>query len=146
MGVRSSEQQGISIVIPVYNEENSIVRVITQIKEALNQFLYQILIVDDGSRDNTGTVAKEQQVDVIFNETSLGYGAALRKGFENSKYEIIVSLDGDGQYDPRDIPRLVDPILMHRADIVIGSRFSPNSKIRPYSLNSFQKIGIYIFR
>lgn len=115
----------ISIVIPLYNEEKSIIDVIKKIPESS---LFEILIIDDGSTDNSVKKIKRtgRDVKLIQHDKNQGYGAAILSGIYNSNGEIIVTLDSDGQHDPRDIPKLIKPIIENKVDIVIGSRYLGN--------------------
>ena len=108
--------------IPAYNEEKYIAKVIVETKKYVNK----IIVCDDGSRDLTADIARELGAIVVRHRENRGYGAALRTLFKKAlelNPDIIVTLDADGQHDPKEIPRLVEPILRGEADIVIGSRF-----------------------
>jgi glycosyltransferase involved in cell wall biosynthesis len=131
--------RGISVIIPAFNEERNIARVIIHLKKILSGTKSQILVVDDGSADLTGEIAKELGADVISHDRTEGYGASLITGFQNSRYDIIVTMDADGQHDPKEIPRLIKPIIEDSADVVIGSRFQ--GEIRPGSMGVGNKIG-----
>ncbi len=114
-----------SIVIPVYNEEKTIARVISRL--AALPFPKELIIVDDCSRDGTRAVLEKLEglpgVRLIFKEENAGKGAALRTGFEQARGELIVVQDADLEYDPADIPRVLGPLLRDEADVVFGSRF-----------------------
>jgi glycosyltransferase involved in cell wall biosynthesis len=117
------EYKLISVVIPLFNEENSIYGVLKRIPNHLN---YEIIIVDDGSTDNSiQKVKKVKDLDlrILKHTTNRGYGAAIMTGLKNAKGDIIVTLDSDGQHNPYDIPKVIQPILQEKADIVIGSRY-----------------------
>ncbi len=108
--------------IPAYNEEKYIAKVIVETKK----YVDKIIVCDDGSRDLTAEIARELGAIVVKHNENKGYGAALRTLFKKAlelKPDIIVTLDADGQHDPKEIPRLVEPIVKGEADIVIGSRF-----------------------
>ena len=108
--------------IPAYNEEKYIAKVIVETKK----YVDKIIVCDDGSRDLTAEIARELGAIVVKHNENKGYGAALRTLFKKALEldpDIIVTLDADGQHDPKEIPRLVEPILKGEADIVIGSRF-----------------------
>ena len=115
----------LSIVIPVYNESETIYEVIKRV-EAVNGDK-EVIIVDDGSTDGTRTLLKkyEEKEDfkVIYQPKNKGKGAALRAGFEIAKGEVIIIQDADLEYNPKDYPVLLEPILDKRADVVYGSRF-----------------------
>jgi glycosyltransferase involved in cell wall biosynthesis len=109
----------VSVIIPSFNVERSIKEVLSRIPKNV----FEILVVDDGSKDNTGKIAKSAGVKLITHDINYGKGRAMRTGISNAKGDIIVFLDADLQHKPEDIPRLVEPILNGRADITIGSRF-----------------------
>ncbi|MBD3201152.1 MAG: glycosyltransferase, partial [Candidatus Lokiarchaeota archaeon] len=113
----------ISVVIPLYNEENSIGKVLNCIPNHLN---YEIIVVDDGSTDNSILEVKKVEnlkIRLIRHKTNQGYGAAILTGLKHARGEIIVTLDSDGQHNPKEIPKVIEPILNNNADIVIGSRY-----------------------
>lgn len=116
----------ISIVIPCYNERNSIEEIIKRVKESeLTDF--EIIVVDDFSTDGTREFLKEhghKLVDrIIFHEKNKGKGAALRSGFKETTGDVIIIQDADLEYNPVEYPILLAPILENKADVVFGSRF-----------------------
>jgi glycosyltransferase involved in cell wall biosynthesis len=114
----------ISVVIPAYNEEKSIGAVIeetTQIMDGLGQ-PYEIIVVDDGSKDHTARVASTYKATVVSYPKNMGKGYAVRKGVEKAQGQIIVTMDADGSHRAKEIPDLVTP-LFNGTDIVAGSRF-----------------------
>ena len=108
------------LIIPAFNEEKAIGDVI----EKSFQYVDDILVVDDGSKDNTYEIVKNTDALIIRHETNLGKGVALRDAFNYIKnYDIVVTIDGDGQHDPSEIPKLIKPIKEAKADLVNGSRY-----------------------
>jgi dolichol-phosphate mannosyltransferase len=131
---REIEKNGkteIAVVIPALNEEKSISKVLDQINISLVNYNYRILVVDGHSKDKTAIMAANNGATVIF-QYDRGYGDALFTGFHYVKKhftsEIVVMLDGDLTYSPKDIPRLLKPILEKEADFVIGNRFGVMDK------------------
>jgi glycosyltransferase involved in cell wall biosynthesis len=114
----------ISVIIPAYNEENTIGLVITNTAEILDglKVPYEIIVVNDGSTDKTGLVASTYKVTVLTNKENRGKGYSLRHALEHAQGDIIVTLDSDGEHKPKEIPDLIEP-LYSGADIVAGSRF-----------------------
>lgn len=115
----------LSVVIPVYNETDTVANVIQRVRET--PYDVEIIVVDDGSTDGTwerlqGVSAGDDLV-LLRQETNRGKGAALRMGFERVSGDIVIIQDADLEYDPRDYPKLLEPILDGRADVVFGSRF-----------------------
>ena len=108
--------------IPAYNEESNIENLI---KTAQNH-VDSVVVCDDGSTDGTADIAKKAGAIVISHKTNRGYGAAIISLFEyarNNNAEIMVTLDGDGQHNPDQIPLLLNTLIQHNVDVVIGSRF-----------------------
>ena len=115
----------LSVVIPVYNELNTIGRILSRVA-SLNLNL-ELVIVDDFSTDGTRGILEQikdlPRVKVILKEKNEGKGAALRTGFEHVEGDYVVVQDADLEYNPSDIPMLIQPLLKNEADVVYGSRF-----------------------
>jgi cellulose synthase/poly-beta-1,6-N-acetylglucosamine synthase-like glycosyltransferase len=112
----------ISVAIPAYNEAETIAEVVVETRE----YAEEVVVIDDGSADDTAARAYDAGATVIEHDHNEGYGAALRTAFETADrrgVDHLVVLDGDGQHDPADIPRLVARQAETDAEIVIGSRF-----------------------
>ncbi|MDD5506144.1 MAG: glycosyltransferase family 2 protein [Candidatus Omnitrophica bacterium] len=138
------------IIIPAHNEEESIANVIKKIQDnyvARNKSYWaEIVVVDDGSSDNTAKVARQAGVNrIISHVKNRGLGAATRIGLQRA-YEmdadVAVKIDADFQHDPDDIDKLVQPILEDKADCVFGSRFSGGLK---YTMPFYRSIGNRFF-
>jgi len=116
----------IAVVIPAHNEEHKILGVL---KEIPLEIAKKTVIIDDGSNDRTGEVAIGLGFSVIKHDTNMGVGAAYKTGynlFVNDGVDIIVTLHSDGQHDPNELPKLIQPILDDQADYVLGSRLKAN--------------------
>lgn len=116
----------LSVVIPVYDEKDTVLESLRRVQAADVGFEKEIIIVDDGSTDGTRAILetiKAENVRVLFHEKNRGKGAALKTGFAEAKGDIILIQDSDLEYDPREYPKLLEPILDGRADAVYGSRF-----------------------
>ncbi len=114
----------LSIVIPAYNEEPFLPEVLRRVKEA--PYDKEIIVVDDASMDGTRRYLEtlnDSAVRVVFHEKNAGKGAAVRSGIKIAAGDIIIIQDADLEYDPRDYPTLLEPILAGNADVVFGSRF-----------------------
>lgn len=120
----------ISVVIPAYNEEKGIGQTLDKIKDVLGQskFNYEIIVVDDGSNDKTADIAASKGVKLINQDFNHGYGAAIKAGVRQSKYDVIVITDADGTYPNSEIPNLLAHID-NNYDMVVGARVGSNVKI-----------------
>jgi glycosyltransferase involved in cell wall biosynthesis len=130
-------------VVPAYNESASIASVVRELREADSEF--EIIVVDDGSTDNTARLAAEAGAHVVRLPYNLGIGGAVQTGYQYARehgFDLAVQVDGDGQHDPGQIPLLLAPILDGRADMVVGTRFAGEGSYRPPLLRRF---GIRIF-
>jgi glycosyltransferase involved in cell wall biosynthesis len=117
----------IATLIPAFNEERDIARVVVSAR----RFSNYVIVCDDGSNDMTSEIARELGAEVIRHDRNLGYGAALLSLFTRAKdlgVDVVVTIDGDGQHDASSISGLIDPILLNQADVVIGSRFEKTSR------------------
>lgn len=125
--------------IPAYNEEQFIAEVVRKAR----RFADEVIVVDDGSHDGTSEAAKAAGAVVINHGLHKGYGESIKSCFEVMKLntaDVLVVLDGDGQHDPNDIPKLVAPIFRGEADVVVGSRFLDRKSNMP----RYRKFGIGI--
>ena len=116
---------GLSVIIPVYNEESSVVDVIRRV--LAQPQVSEVLVVDDGSSDGTAaamhSVAWPTHVRLLSHPANQGKGAAVRTGITAASQDVIIVQDADFEYDPADYPLVLKPILEGRADVVFGSRF-----------------------
>jgi glycosyltransferase involved in cell wall biosynthesis len=135
--------QRVLIVIPAHNEEKTIAAVITKLQQIVPQF--DRVIVNDGSQDNTSKVVDELGEKQLRLPCNVGYGSALQTGLKYAliqDYDIIISMDADGQHQPEDVPRLVEALLKSNADMVIGSRFCEG---QVYNTPFSRRIGQLLF-
>lgn len=119
---RDSDLLTVMVGIPCYNEEVAIGSLVVR----ASQYADRVAVLDDGSTDKTAEVARLAGADVLVHSANCGKGAALRDLFTYATQcgvDILVILDGDGQHDPDDIPKLVEPLMLDEADIVNGSRY-----------------------
>jgi glycosyltransferase involved in cell wall biosynthesis len=121
----------IAVVIPTLNECKAVGRVVGGVKQVMDGYDCQVLVVDGHSTDGTGEIARNMGAAVIY-QRGRGYGDALKTGFFYARKrldaEVIVMMDADLTYAPKDIPRLVAPILEDEADLVVGNRFAGMQK------------------
>lgn len=119
----------LSVVIPVYNEKNSLLEIIRRVQAVPIE--KEIILVDDFSTDGTRDVLRDlerREFKVLYHEKNQGKGAALRTGFQRATGDFVIVQDADLEYDPNDYAKLLQPILDGRADAVYGSRFSGQRK------------------
>jgi glycosyltransferase involved in cell wall biosynthesis len=131
-------------IVPAYNEEQAIGGVVREIK-AFDPGL-DVVVIDDGSPDGTSAAARAAGAAVVRLPFNLGIGGAVQTGFKYALahgYELAVRLDGDGQHDPTELPKLIEPLVAGEADIVVGSRFAggPDAYRPPFA----RRIGIGLF-
>jgi len=127
-------------VIPAFNEHKNVARVVAGVKKHISA----VLVIDDASHDNTTQEAAKSGALVVRHPYNLGYAVACQTGYKYAlanNYDRVVQLDGDGQHDPEDIPKLLSP-LDSGADLVIGSRFSG---VGNYSMQKMRRIGKNFF-
>ena len=121
-------KEKILIIIPAYNEEKSILKTYTEIVDynKKNKTHYDVIVINDGSKDNTEKVLKENNIPHIRLIQNLGIGGAVQTGYKYAlkyNYDVAVQFDGDGQHDVNYIETIIRPIIDKKANMVIGSRF-----------------------
>lgn len=132
----------ILIIIPCYNEKESILKVIDSIKKLTISVDY--IVINDCSTDNTLDILKKSNVNYLDLPVNLGIGGAVQSGYKYAKendYDIAIQIDGDGQHDPQYITDLINPILSNEADVCIGSRFI---KKEGFQSSALRRLGINI--
>jgi len=132
------------LVIPAFNEARSIGQVVERVRQTGLDL--DVLVVNDGSRDDTARLAARQGAMVVSHPFNLGYGAALQTGYKYAVrhgYAHVVQMDADGQHDPAYIPLLLEPVRRGEADVVIGSRFIQASG---YEMGSARTAGRVFFQ
>lgn len=131
------------VVIPALDEEASLPRILGEVRAVAPGF--DLLVIDDGSRDRTAEVARSLAVAVVSHPFNLGVGAALQTGFRWAVargYDIVVQLDADGQHDPRFLDALCAPVVEGTCDVAIGSRYVESSD---YQTPRFRRMGMLLF-
>ena len=134
----------LSVVIPIFNEDQTIGDVITRLKATMQKIglEYEFIVVDDCSADRSLELSRKKRARVYSLKQHMGKGYALRVGFSKAKGEIIATIDSDGSHRPEELPLLLYPLLQGQADFVIGSRYISN---KPTSAKKLNAIGVRLF-
>jgi len=136
----------LSIIVPVYDEEKTIIRTLKRIKETRDDRVeYEIIVINDGSKDNTLEQLQSNNNlyhHLIDSKQNFGKGHAVKRGLEIATGEFVIFQDGDAEYDPADWSKFIDIIQNFGADIIIGSRLQYNQYTRSH--NILNKIGNHI--
>jgi glycosyltransferase involved in cell wall biosynthesis len=133
------------VIIPAYNEEERLAGTLS----GVCSLGYQVVVVDDGSQDNTAAVALRYPVWLLRHRINCGQGAALQTGIDfalRQGADILVTFDADGQHAPADIPRLLAPLLAGQADVALGSRFLGRTVGLPWQRRLVLRLGVLFTR
>ncbi|MEM6348531.1 MAG: glycosyltransferase family 2 protein [Bacteroidota bacterium] len=133
----------ICLIIPAYNEATVVVPLLS----SLLKLGYQVVLVDDGSTDNTKAILSDHAIHYLRHRINLGQGAALQTGMQYAKgleADYFVHFDADAQHDPKEIPKLIAPLVEDKADICLGSRFMQAQNEVPFSKRLVLKGAILI--
>lgn len=138
-------QKKILIIVPAYNEEESIQNVLKSLHAA--SMPYDIIVINDGSTDATSQLAKEIKNTIVIDlPTNIGIGGAVQTGFKyayRNNYDIVVQFDGDGQHEAKEIIKIVTPIIINNTNCVIGSRFLDTTE--GFQSTFIRRVGIKVF-
>jgi len=121
--------EAVSVIIPAYNEENGVGDVVRKVRQVLTRakIIHEVLVVDDGSQDHTARRAYQSGAKVVPMGENRGYGASIKAGMRQSKYNLIAITDADGTYPVEELPVLIQ--MMQNADMVVGARTKPGAAI-----------------
>jgi len=139
----------LAVILPAYNEDQIIGKVIKQLKQDIKDLKInkKIIVVNDGSSDKTAVIAKKHGALVLTHRINRGLGAALATGLEYSRRiqaDFVITMDSDGQHDSQDLEKILQPLLKHKADVVVGSRFlNKNNKI-PFIRTAILKFANFV--
>ena len=128
----------LTVVIPVYNEKKTIRTIVERVQAVPIE--KEIILVDDDPTDGTRDILQQLEsegIKVLYHEKNMGKGAALRTGFHHAAGDFVIVQDADLEYDPQEYPKLLEPILQDRADVVYGSRFSGQNR----NMMSIHRLG-----
>jgi glycosyltransferase involved in cell wall biosynthesis len=131
------KREAVSVIIPAFNEERGVGDVVGKVRRALRsaRIPFELIVVDDGSRDQTVLKARRAGARVISMGENRGYGASLKAGMRQARYNLIAMLDADGTYPAEELPELIR--LVETSDMAVGARIKPNAAIP--SLRRFPK-------
>ncbi len=136
-------EKKVLVIIPAFNEEGAVGKVVEEVRTHLPQA--DALVVNDGSTDLTSERAKASGATVLDLPFNLGIGGAMQAGYKYAHekgYDIAIQVDGDGQHDPKEIPKLLQALEEKEVDMVIGSRFIGDSEFKS---SMMRRVGISIF-
>jgi len=140
----------IIVMVPAYNEENSISQVIQEIPRSINGSKVEVLVINDGSTDNTVSVAQKAGADhIVSHRKNRGLGHTFKTGLDKAVElgaDVVVNIDADGQYNAKEIPKLVKPIIDGEADLVLGYRDIDSLDHMPFAKKIGNKIATRITR
>jgi len=134
----------ILIIIPAYNEGTRIGEIVLRLQEKNPE--YDVVVINDGSKDNTAPEARGAGAQVVSHPFNLGYGVAIQTGYKFALakgYDFAVQMDGDGQHDPAFIPKLLLPVMSGETDFALGSRFL---EAESYAPSLLRRLGMVFFR
>ena len=114
----------ISILIPVYNEKNTLLEILKQVEAVDFGLEKEIILIDDFSTDGTKELYKDLNYKILYHEKNMGKGAALRTGIKAATGDYVIIQDADLEYDPNEYDKLLEPLINGKADVVFGSRFA----------------------
>ena len=139
----------IVILVLAYNEERSLNYVISRIPSKILGFSPDIILVNDGSTDHTAKIGRDMGIDVVSHKKNMGLGVTIRTGLSaalKKNPDVIVHLDGDGQYRPEEIPKLVSFLLKNNFDLVLGTRFKNLNYKMPIVKNLGNRLVSFFIR
>ena len=143
------------VLIPAYNEGKRLSQTLTDLRKILNQAKFDILVIDDGSHDQTAAMARQAGYSCLSLPFHAGYGTALQTGYKyavRKGYRYAIQVDGDGQHDVRFLPKILQQLKEQSADVIIGSRFlghddtSPRPERPIYFATPLRRLAIRLFR
>ena len=127
----STQAEGVTVIVPAYNEENGIGRVLKELCDILDAsgLMHEVIVVDDGSTDGTAEVVRQHDVKLMQHQANQGYGGALKTGIRHASYPLIAITDADGTYPNDRLPELIQQVVRGETDMAVGARIGQNVSI-----------------
>ncbi|MBI4339138.1 MAG: glycosyltransferase family 2 protein, partial [Chloroflexi bacterium] len=127
----SALAEGVTVIVPAYNEERSVGAVLERLRKTMadSGYEHEIIVIDDGSSDGTAAAVRQHDVRLVEHRQNMGYGAALKTGIRHARYPIIAITDADGTYPNERLPELVHMVVAEGVDMAVGARTGENVSI-----------------
>lgn len=141
-----NNKKDLLVIIPCYNEQHNILNTINNIK---NNCVYDFLVIEDGSKDKSLQILKENNINFIKHQTNMGLSEALRSGMKyalDNDYKYTIQIDGDNQHDPKDISKFLDAANNKEKIIVIGNRYDKNNSQKSLKISAQKFISFWFFK
>lgn len=139
----SKRQHLISVIVPAYNEEKNIDKILTNLKKIKTYPLQIIVAIDSKTNDNTQVKAKKYKVEIIKTKKTTGKGDVIRQAIKYANGAVTLQIDADSQFLPSDIPKLVDPIIGSGYDVTLGTRYQKGANVQKGSVSSVKRFGSF---
>ena len=138
----SKGQAYISVIVPAYNEEKNIEKILHNIQK-LSQYKLQILVaIDSKTHDNTAKIAKENKAEILLTKRTKGKGDVIRQAINHIKGDYAIQIDADSQFLPSDIPKLIEPLLKGY-DVTLGTRYQKGAHVQSGSVSPIKRFGSF---
>lgn len=138
----SKRQPYVSVIVPAYNEEKNIEKILASLKKIKDFKLQIIVAVDSKTTDNTAKIAKKFPAEIIFTKNTSGKGDVIAQAIKSVKGDYTLQIDADSQFLPNDIPKLISP-LFEGYDVTLGTRYQKGAKVQKESVTFIKRLGSY---
>lgn len=138
----STHKPSVTVIVPSYNEEKNIEKIIKNIKKIPQYDIDLLVAIDSKTTDNTEKIARENGARVLLTKKTKGKGDVIRQAIKHIKGDYAIQIDADSQFLPKDIPKLINPLL-NGYDVTLGTRYQKGAKVEVGSVSLLKKIGSY---